>query len=78
MTEENKYVLKTFGKVIILSILALSTIVTSAGVWNVIVAGETLEKIIGVAAGISLISGGIGVALLAKKLFKTNKKLLLD
>ena len=69
MTESNKETLKTFGKVVLLFLLGMITIITSAGVWNGVHAGA-IGSFYGWVAGLNFIAEGFGVWSLYRFLFK--------
>lgn len=69
MTESNKETLKQFGKVVLLFLLGMIAIITSAGVWNGVHAGA-IGSFYGWVAGLNLVAEGFGIWSLYKFLFK--------
>ena len=69
MNESNKKTLIEFGKVIVLFLIGMIAIITSAGVWNGVHAGA-IGSFYGWVAGLNLIAEGFGVWSLWKFLFK--------
>lgn len=73
MTESNKETLVHFGKVVILFLLGMIAIITSAGVWNGVHAGA-IGSFYGWVAGLNLIAEGFGIWSLCKFLFKKKEE----
>lgn len=72
MTQSNKETLIHFGKIIALYLLGMIAIITSAGVWNGVHAGN-IGSFYGWIAGLNLIVEGFGIWGFWKFLFKKSE-----